>query len=119
VAYGLQFASAMTTALATRTKDRRGSTRVRMHRDAVFRAGAMNVLVEVRDLSSSGLLVETDFLLPVGECGVLAHSSVAGHTLVRVVRHAIGPTGKAAMGLEVLWQRAEDAARDASGVFAL
>ena len=50
---------------------------------------------------------------------VLAHASVAGPTRVRVVRHAIGPTGKAAMGLEVLWQRAEDAARDASGVFAL
>jgi hypothetical protein len=109
----------MSLAYATQTKDRRGSTRVRMHRDAVFRAGALNVLVEVRDLSSSGLLVETDFLLPVGECGVLAHSSVAGHTLVRVVRHAIGPTGKAAMGLEVLWQRAEDATRDASGVFTL
>jgi hypothetical protein len=119
VAYGLQFLLVMSLAYATQTKDRRGSTRVRMHRDAVFRAGTLNVLVEVRDLSSSGLLVETDYLLPVGESGVLAHSSVAGHTLVRVVRHTIGPTGKAAMGLEVLWRRAEDVARDASGLFAL
>jgi hypothetical protein len=79
----------------------------------------MNVLVVVRDLSASGLLVETDFLLPVGECGVLAHSTVAGHTLVRVVRHTLGPSGKPAMGLEVLWQRRDEASREMSGLFAL
>jgi hypothetical protein len=111
--------SATATAMATKSKDRRGSNRVRMFREAVFRAGAMNILVVVRDLSASGLLVETDFLLPVGEVGVLAHSSVTGHTLVRVVRHTLGPTGKPAMGLEVLWQRADDATREPSGLFAL
>jgi hypothetical protein len=100
-------------------RERRGSNRVRMFREAVLRAGAMNVLVLVRDLSASGLLVETDFLLPVGECGVLEHETVQGHTLVRVVRHTRGPSGKPAMGLEVLWQRADDVTRDASGLFAL
>ncbi len=109
----------MTTATATKPKERRGSNRVRMYREAIVRAGAMNVLVMVRDLSSSGLLVETDFLLPVGECGVLAHSNVASHALVRVVRHTVGPSGKAAMGLELLWQRSDDVTRDASGLFSL
>ena len=108
----------MSSATATKSKERRGSNRVRTTREAVVRAGAMKVLVVVRDLSSSGLLVETDFLLPVGECGVLEHPSVAGHTLVRVVRHTIGPSGKSAMGLEVLWQRADDV-RDASGLFSV
>jgi hypothetical protein len=113
----LHFQARMST--ATQLKERRGSNRVRMTREAVVRAGVMNVLVVVRDLSSSGLLVETDFLLPVGECGVLAQPSVAGHTLVRVVRHTVGPSGKAAMGLEVLWQRADEVTRDASGLFSL
>ena len=109
----------MSLALAMQPKERRGSNRVRMFREAVLRAGAMNVLVLVRDLSSSGLLVETDFLLPVGECGALEHTTVAGHTLVRVVRHTFGPSGKPALGLVVLGRRADDATQAASGLFAL
>jgi hypothetical protein len=101
-------------------KERRGSARLRLIREAVVKVGALNVLVVVRDLSASGLLVETDYLLGVGECGVLTHiagSAVEGHTLVRVVRHTTGPSGKLAMGLEVLWQR--ETTRDISGLFAL
>ena len=103
-------------------KERRGSARLRIVREAVVKVGGLNVLVVVRDVSSSGLLVETDFLLGVGECGVLsqlAQSSVEGHTLVRVVRHTTGPSGKLAMGLEVLWQRRDENTRDLSGLFSI
>ena len=131
MAYALQSSTYMGVSMLARSeaeiwnenqkrKERRGSARLKLHREAVMKVGATSVLVVVRDLSSSGLLVETDYLLGVGECGVItefASSAVGGHTLVRVVRHTTGPSGKLAMGLEVLWQRQNE--REASGLFAV
>lgn len=73
-----------------------------MRHRAIMHAGPMHLLVTIRDVSTSGLLVETDVMLDVGVEGVLENHFVLGETQVRVVRHTVTPRGRSAMGLELI-----------------
>ncbi len=86
-----------------------------MRHRAIMHAGKMHLLVTIRDVSASGLLVETDLVLEVGAEGVLENHLVLGETQVRVVRHTVTSRGRRAMGLEVISTVAPTS--DGSGLF--
>lgn len=86
-----------------------------MRHRAIMHAGTTHLLVTIRDVSASGLLVETDLVLDVGVEGVLENHLVHGETQVRVVRHSFTSRGRHAMGLEVISN--VPPAGDGSGLF--
>jgi hypothetical protein len=89
---------------------------MRMRHVAKMHAGPLHVLVTIRDVSESGLFVETDYMLDIGQHAMLENDVVGGNTPVRVVRHGKTVTGRMAMGLEVI-SSPNAPSSDGSGLF--
>jgi len=89
-----------------------------MRHRATMHAGPIHVLVTIRDVSPGGLLVEADYLIDIGEEAILENKLVNGATTVRVVRHTTTPSGRMAMGLQLV-SLGNTTAGDGSGLFRL